>query len=619
MKQFIIMVLSFVSIFASAVPCFMAAAASKHEYTFDVAGFDTDTTAGSICVYPNESSAKRVIGSVEYGGFRDAKLLVFDKEGRLIEAGGNLYANSSGVTGSPQLSVTVPAGGFLVAFRDGAPSGLRNCYDAAMEGAMLYNATMSVIYEVYGSYDKNAKKLTIRYDDPAEPSENAKKFLFVGNSATYFNGTPIKFKGLCQAAGIEVDVDYCTFGSAYLSEFADENHERGKALRHKLRSKKYDYIVLQDAGSATYYTTNAALNAILPLIEENGATPLLYMRYSADSNPSNRYNGAVTHYRSYTRISQERGIVCAPVAVAFLYCTDEYPNINLYADDNSHHSKEGSYLAACTFLYQFFGVSPIGNSYQAQLDDDVAEALQKCAVKACDEKFEYADEDLAYTENGVRYGNLARGKSYVPSGSVYQNKNWTDTDENGSPMGKLTDGYIATGGTDTAIGCYQGSETSVTIDLGGVFPIKRMFTDLYGNASWGIPDPGQATVSVSVSTDGKSFNSIGLAQMSEEKAGGDWKRRDFTLTLSETVPARYVRVTYQLKGNFCWSSEIAVFGVDTALEESESEEESAASAASEEKPEEKSSPTWLYVLIGAAAAAAAGVLAAILNRKKKNK
>lgn len=60
MKQFIIMVLSFVSIFASAVPCFMAAAASKHEYTFDVAGFDTDTTAGSICVYPNESSAKRV-------------------------------------------------------------------------------------------------------------------------------------------------------------------------------------------------------------------------------------------------------------------------------------------------------------------------------------------------------------------------------------------------------------------------------------------------------------------------------------------------------------------------------------------------------------------------------
>ncbi|MBS1333871.1 MAG: hypothetical protein HP049_05340, partial [Clostridiales bacterium] len=147
--------------------------------------------------------------------------------------------------------VTIPAGGFLIAFGAGADERLKQCYDTAFEGAMLYNATMSVIYDVRGTLDAETRQLSIAYPAPEPETDETLKFLFVGNSMTYFNGTPLKFKALCRAAGIDVSVTYCTFGSAYLSEFADETHERGRALRRALNDKAFDYVVLQDAGGAS--------------------------------------------------------------------------------------------------------------------------------------------------------------------------------------------------------------------------------------------------------------------------------------------------------------------------------------------------------------------------------
>ncbi len=102
---------------------------------------------------------------------------------------------------------------------------------------MLYNATMSIVYEVRGVYDADAGTLSISYPAPAPETDETLKFLFIGNSATYFNGTPLKFKGLCRAAGVDVSVSYCTFGSANLLHFADGTHpvpeKRCAARLHK--------------------------------------------------------------------------------------------------------------------------------------------------------------------------------------------------------------------------------------------------------------------------------------------------------------------------------------------------------------------------------------------------
>ena len=187
-----------------------AAESYDHEVTVAIKGYDT--TFSGVTVYPNDTDEPRVIPSDTYN-FRYAKVFIFDKDGRLIEAGGDLLANKDGTYGAPQISVTVPPRGFLVAFSSSSRE-LWTCYNVAMEGAMLYNATMSVIYPMYGSYDKGTNTLTVRYDDPVAPSKDAPRYLFVGNSTTYFNGTPIKFKAVTAAAGKEVVVEYCTFGSA---------------------------------------------------------------------------------------------------------------------------------------------------------------------------------------------------------------------------------------------------------------------------------------------------------------------------------------------------------------------------------------------------------------------
>lgn len=246
---------------------------------------------------------------------------------------------------------------------------------------MLYNATMSVIYEMYASVDGNT--LTLEYDNPSPDATDAKKFMFIGNSSTYFNGTPIKFKALAEAAGVNTHVVYCTYGAAYLSEYADEKHERGIAFRTHLRNG-FDYVVLQDAGAATYEKSKPACDILVPLIKESGATPLLYMRYSGEKVAENRKDSAKVHYDNYTKLGADFDITVAPAAEAFLICTEKYPEINLYADDNAHHSKEGSYMIACVWLYCYLGIDPRGNTYDAQMDEATVKALQECAYQACE-------------------------------------------------------------------------------------------------------------------------------------------------------------------------------------------------------------------------------------------
>lgn len=530
--------------------------------TYDIDGFDIKTVSGGIVVYTNDTDDTRVITAEEYG-FRYAKLLIFNKDGVLIEAGGDLVANENGVNGSPQLTVNIPAGGFMAAYTSGAPSGLSKCFETAMEGAMLYNATMSVIYPVHGEYDKTSAKLRIAYNNPSEPSENAVKFLFVGNSTTYFNGTPIKFKALCRAAGIEADVDYCTFGSAYLNEFADATHERGQKLRSMLKSKKYDYVILQDAAGASYYDSEASVATILPLINENGATPLLYMRYSDDTDPDTRVQSFYKHYFNYSRLSEKFGIKYAPASSSFLKCIEEYPNIDLFADDNSHHSCEGSYLIACSWLYAYLGVDPRGNSYTANLPADTVAALQEMAAVIVEEGYPYPETvDVTYAGiNGVKYENLSLGKTYTTDGDIYTTAAWTDVAADGSCIGKFTNGIQASDSGDSGeCGCYKGNSVNITVDLGAVSKIKQVSTDLFGNTSWGIPSTADSTVKLFVSSDGVDFTEIGTVDGGEMSVSGSWDKRIYVITLEETVDARYVRLQYSIGGTFLWLSEISVYG-----------------------------------------------------------
>ncbi len=625
------------SMILSAIP---AVSAKTYDNTVEVkiSGVDIKTDNGYFFLYPNKTDSVRKIKADEYN-FRYTKIFVFDKDGKMIEAGENMFANSATQSGSIQEYLSIPAGGFAFAFKGAGSPELKNCYSVVTENAMHYNSTISVIHEAIGSYTDT--HFTVKYNN-VKKSETAKKYLFVGNSATYVNGTPIKFKGLALAAGVDIDVAYSTVGSSYLSEFANESHTNGITLRRKLKDAKYDYVVLQDAGSCVYYNTKPAVEKLLPLIKENGAEALLYMRYSASSSAQGRKEGAKQHYDNYSKISEEFDIPYAPAALAYAICTEKYPEIDLYSDDNSHHSKEGSYLIACTMLMSYLGKDPRGNSYDAQLGD-IAAKLQECAYIACTEGYDFEEEKVkedVYTDKkGDIYKNIAAKKPYTVTGSVYTSDKWTDANADGSPIGKLTDGTYAEDGTDPMVGCWKDDGHSVTIDLGSISQLRAFKTDMFGNAAWGITDPKDAKVTVEISNDGVKFNSVGTASSSNKTQDGDWSRYDFMLELGAPVMAKYVRLTFN-GGVFNWVSEISVYGTegsggttdtseetDTSKENDSDTQESQngqtseeAASAEESLPEyvehENKSIAWLYWVIGGVVVVAVIAIAIFITKKK---
>ena len=557
---------------ATAVIGAVPASAKTYDNTFTVTinGTNCSTLSNNVVLYTNDTDTVRVIKSTDYraDNFRYSKIMIFNKDGRLIEAGGDL-THVDGVNGSAQEYINIPTRGFAIAFNPGVTN-LKKCFDVAMEGAVLYNATMSVIHEVIGSY--SGKTLTIKYDNATAAPATAKKFLFVGNSSTYFNGTPIKFKGLAQSAGVDVDVTYCTYGSAFLYEYANAGHERGKAFRNHLKTGNFDYVVLQDGGTADYSDSKPAVSVLLPLIKESGAEALLYMRYSSNSDPAQRFMSARKHYINYTRLSREYGLNVSPAATSFLICTDKYPEINLYATDNSHHSKEGSYLIACTWLYSYLGIDPVGVEYDADLGADVARKLQECAKIACEEEYDYKvseedllpDEDIYYV-NGNKYESITINKPYTTNGTAYSGT-WTEHNEDGSLIGKYTNGiYADDNGSSSAIGCVKGAKINVDIDLKGKYDIKAFRTQLYGNPGWGIPNPFDTEkniyVEFSVSNDGKNYTLVGKADAVKAFDDGDWTKAIYTLEPKEKTEARYIRATFYNTG-FLWCDEISAYGVE---------------------------------------------------------
>ncbi len=555
MKRIFAVLLCLTMLFA-AFP--FAASAYDNTVSVSISAYDSSPGAYGISLFRNTGSSTKTIYVANYS-FRDAKLLIFNGSGKLIEAGNGLFANSSTVTGSPQSVVKIPAGGFMVVFGNSASTALNNVYNTALEGAVIYNATMSTIYDIYGSYSTSSGKLTINYNNPKAPSANAKKFMFIGNSSTYFNGTPIKFKGLAQAAGVEIDVDYCTFGSAMLWEFASSTHERGQTMRNMLTNNEYDYVVIQGEASANYYKVKDYVSTIVSEINKNGAEPLLYMRYSAASTLEQNTINAKKHYDTYTALATEFDLRVSPAADAFIFCHAKYPSITLYAEDGGHHSKEGSYLIGCVWLYSYLGIDPVGNTYTADMDATTVARLQECAKLAVEQGYPYPGRYNTYTANGTTYQNIALGKSYVSNGAPYGTATWTDTGSDGKPLGKLTDGKFATLGNDKTIGAYNGNDVNIDIDLKAYSDIKAVKTTLFGN-TWGLPNPTTATVNVAISNDGINYTSLGTASKSNTAENNSWTQTDFTLTAPANTKARYVR--FNIKNMVCtWTSELSVYGV----------------------------------------------------------
>jgi hypothetical protein len=159
-----------------------------------------------------------------------------------------------------------------------------------------------------------------------------------------------------------------------------------------LDSTKWDFVVLQEQSQipsvepARSREMYPAARELVHKIKDIGATPIFFITWAhRDGWPEN----GMSNYESmqdqinngYSGIAQELNAASAPVGPAWLTAAKEHPELNLWQEDGSHPTEQGTYLAACVFYAVIFHDSPDGLTYRAGLSKENAKIIQTVASK----------------------------------------------------------------------------------------------------------------------------------------------------------------------------------------------------------------------------------------------
>jgi hypothetical protein len=213
--------------------------------------------------------------------------------------------------------------------------------------------------------------------------------LFIGNSYMGVNNLPSMVSDLSSSLGDVLLIDSNTPGGQTF-----QNHAANPINYQKMAEQPWDYIILQGQSQEPSFPYGQVNTQTLPYAVQladsaKAIQPCSQINYFMtwgrqngdpqwDSiNTFDKMNGRLRD--AYLRIADSANAAVSPVAVAWKYVRDNHPNINLYQQDGSHPSLEGSYLAACVFYTSLFHKSSVGSTYNPGIDPSNATILQAVA------------------------------------------------------------------------------------------------------------------------------------------------------------------------------------------------------------------------------------------------
>jgi hypothetical protein len=224
------------------------------------------------------------------------------------------------------------------------------------------------------------------------PNSTSLKVLFIGNSLTYTNQTPLIFCNLVSEKdpGIPLKITEVVASGVTL----EEQWQDGTAARVINQQGPWNYVVLQEQSSRSWWDpekTATYFRLFEEQIHRAGAKTILFETWCDEQEL--QYHDAL-RAKFQTLVSKTHSAV-APVGDAWIAAKRDCPDAQLYQSDGHHPSLTGAYLAACVFYGKLLGKSPEGvantltlpsfyglEGNSVNLSEEMARELQRTAWRA---------------------------------------------------------------------------------------------------------------------------------------------------------------------------------------------------------------------------------------------
>ncbi|KZD04689.1 DUF4886 domain-containing protein [Oceanibaculum pacificum] len=228
--------------------------------------------------------------------------------------------------------------------------------------------------------------------------DNPQRVLLVGNSYFYYNDSlhnHLRRMVMAADPAAEKTLEYksATIGGASLSHHNIDWLTKPGQIGVK---EPFEVVILQGHSAAALSDKRQAsfretATEFAKIIASRGGKTALYMThaYVAPHKQAKPDNIAKTE-AFYLSVGNEIGALVIPVGLAFDAAYKRDAGLKLHnAEDHSHPSLLGTYLAAATTYASLYGKSPVGNSYDAYgaIDAKTVRLLQEVAQDTVTEFF----------------------------------------------------------------------------------------------------------------------------------------------------------------------------------------------------------------------------------------
>lgn len=216
------------------------------------------------------------------------------------------------------------------------------------------------------------------------------RVLFIGNSLTTVNDLPRLVADLAKSRQHPMEYDVYAPGGKDLSEHASD-----PVTLNKIKENAWDFVVLQEQSQRPSFDQEQVEEEVYPyaqklsklIREANPQSHVVFYMTMAKKNgdPHNAikvspelgtYEGMQNRInQSYVNMAMNNDALVAPVGLVWKRVREQYPSIDLYADE-THPNLTGTYLTACVFYSVFFNDTAAGLPYPSTIDMKTTSDIQ---------------------------------------------------------------------------------------------------------------------------------------------------------------------------------------------------------------------------------------------------